>query len=350
VVIEKTRSLAVAAGEASTRGAYVLLDGAEEEGSAQAKRLVREARVLVNTWPNTTVIVAGRPLPELADDRERVQMPMLTEEESRVLIEGVLGAKLTAATTHRWPESVREAIRRPLFAVLVAVDLRARGSYNPRSTGELLSGLVERALGSSADAGKDRRLLRAFAAATIDSGGSPVPREEAGTREEVTRMLDTGLISSKGDTVGFSLRILTEWFATQALEHEMVDTGEIASEPDRLERWRYPLAMAVGSFGRDRVGAVLRPIVEAAPAFASQLLEASVEKGVVSFRLEREGPPMSPEEFGERLREAMGSWVEGIGPLAPLVAPVREDGSLCPLRVTGSAERVSRRSWYRGED
>ena len=112
----------------------------------------------------------------------------------------------------------------------------------------------------------------------------------------------------------------------------------------------YPFVMAVGSFGHDRVGGLLRPIVTAAPAFASQLLEAGIEKGVVSFRLGHEGPPMPPEEFGERLREAMGSWVAGIGPLAPLVAPVRADGSLRTLGVSGSAERVSRRSWYSRED
>jgi hypothetical protein len=349
-VVEKTRSLGGSAGQAARRGAYVLVDGAEEEGGSLAKRLVREARVLAGTWQNTAVVVAGRPLPELADDRERVQMPGLSEAGSLALIEGVLGEKLAAATTHRWPESVREAIRRPLFAVLVANDLRARASYNPRSTGEMLSGLAERALGSSADAGRDRWLLRLFAAVTIDGGGAPVPREEAGTREEVARMLDTGLISRRGDAVSFSLRILAEWFATQALEHGMVDIGEIASDPARLERWRYPLAMAVGSFGHERVGALLRPIVTAAPAFASQLLEASIEKGVVSFRLGREGPPMAPKEFGERLRGAMGAWVEGIGPLAPLVAPVREDGSLRTLGVSGSAERVSRRSWYGREE
>ena len=348
MVVQKTRSLAETGGEARTRGAYVLVDGAEEEGAARAKRLVREARILAGTWPNTTVVIAGRPLPELAEDRERVQMPGLSEEGARALIEGILGEKLTAAATHAWPESVREAVRRPLFAVLVADDLRARASHNPRPAGELLSGLVERALGGSADAGEDRRLLRAFAAATIDGGGFPVPRQEAGTREEVARMLATGLVSRRGDAIGFSLRILAEWFATQALEHEMVGVGEIASDPARLERWRYPLAMAVGSFGHGRVGRLLRPIVESAPAFASQLLKEGVESGIVSFRLGREGPAMPPEEFGQRLRDAMGSWVDGIGPLAPLVAPLRDDGSLCTIGVSGSSGRVSRRSWYRG--
>lgn len=348
-VVEKTRSLAEGRGNATSRGAYVLLDGAEEEGRAKAKRLVKEARILVDTWPNTTVVVAGRPLPELAEDRERVEMPELTTAESGALIARILGYELSFDIAYRSPASVLESVRRPLFAVLLASDMRERASSEPRSTGQLLLGLVERAR-RRPGAGTDLNQLRAFAAASIDIGGAPVPWEEAGTREEVEELLASGLISRRGDGVAFSLRILEEWFGVEALEHGVVDAGEIAHDLARLELWRYPLAMAVSSFGYERVSALLRPVVESAPAFGSQILETGLEDGSVSFRLGRDGPTMSPEEFGRRLREAMGSWVRGIGPLAPLVAPVREDGTVNTLGVSGSSERVSLRSWYRGEE
>lgn len=119
-VAEKTRSLAEGRGDAVSRGAYVLLDGAEEEGPAVAERLVKDARILADTWQNTTVVVAGRPLPELAEDRERVEMPELAAEDSEALIERILGDHSRSGVANRWPESVLEAIRRPLFAVLLA--------------------------------------------------------------------------------------------------------------------------------------------------------------------------------------------------------------------------------------
>jgi len=227
--------------------------------------------------------------------------------------------------------------------------MRERASYVPRSAGQLLSGLVERALrrpGTLVDTGQ----LRAFAALSIEKGGAPVPMAEAGTSSEIEGLLATGLISRRGDTVAFSLRLLGEWFAVQAIEHGIVDVRDIASDLGRLERWRYPLAMAVSAFGYERVSVLLRPVVEAAPAFASQVLETGLESGFVSFRLGREGPPISPEEFGKRLRGAMDSWVRSIGPLAPIIAPVREDGTLTTLGVSGSNHRVSLRSWYRGEE
>lgn len=351
IVLEKTSSL----GNARERGAAVFVDGAEEEGPARAERLVRQARILARTWPNTTVVVAGRPLPELAEDRERVEVPRLTESEAHSLIGTITGEELVAATTYRWPESVKEAIGRPLFAVLVASDMRARGSWNPRSTGEMLTGLVERTLQRSGDT-IDIARLRELAATIMDRGGAPVPEADAGTSECVRSMLTTGLVVRRGGALAFPLRILAEWFATEALEHGLVAVRDLASDLARLEGWRYPLAMAVSRFGYARASAVLRPVVEVAPAFASQIVETGLERGYVSFRTGREGQPMSPEEFGRQLREAMTSWVKGIGPLASLIAPVREeapvreDGSLSTLGVSGSAERASQRSWYRGEE
>ncbi|MBA2442863.1 MAG: hypothetical protein M3494_01600 [Actinomycetota bacterium] len=347
VVLEKTASL----GDARVRGAAVFLDGAEEEGSARAGRLVKQARILASTWPNTTVVVAGRPLPELAEDRERVEAPQLTEDEAFLLIGAITGEEPKVATTHRWPESVKEAIRRPLFAVLVASDMRERGSWNPSSTGEMLTGLVERALRRSGNV-VDTARLRELAVAVMDRGGAPVPEGRGGNgreREGDARHV-TGLVVRRGNAVAFPLRILAEWFASEALEHGLAEVRDLASDLARLEGWRYPLAMAVGNFGYARASEVLRPVVEAAPAFASQIVETGLEREYVSFRMGRGGPPMSPEEFGRRLREAMNSWVKGMGPLAPLIAPVREDGSLSTLGVSGSAEQASQRFWYRGEE
>lgn len=343
VVLKKTSSL----GDASVQGATVFVDGSEEEGRAHAERLVKQARILAGTLPNTTVVIAGRPLPELAEDRERVEIPKLSSDEVTSIMESLTGEELRAMTTYHWPESVKEAIRRPLFAVLVACDMRERHSWNPRSTGEMLTGLVQRALRKSGDP-VDTLQLRELAVAVMERGGMPVPEAEAGTGESVRQMLRTGLVVRRGEALAFPLRILAEWFAAQALEHGMVDVRFLASDLARLEGWRYPLTMAVGSFGYRKVSEILRPIIEEAPAFASQIVETGIESGVVSFRLGREGPAMAPEVFGERLREAMRVWVQGAGPLASLIAPVREDGSLSTLGVSGSAEQVDRRAWYRG--
>ena len=70
-------------GDARKLGALVFIDGAEESGRAQAARLLTDARILAGTWPNTSMVIAGRPLPEFAEQDEIVQMPKLSAEETK---------------------------------------------------------------------------------------------------------------------------------------------------------------------------------------------------------------------------------------------------------------------------
>jgi len=281
-VVEKTAAL----GDARTRGAVVFLDGVDEVGRSRASRLVREARILVGTLPNTTVLVAGRPLPGLAHDHEQVEVPELTPEETLALIEGLTGRELHVAETHRWPESIAEAVRRPLFATLMAVDMRSRDFSNPRSIGELLAGLVDRALEGS---GEELELeqLRHLAVASTTASGGPVRAADVATTSETRRLLETGLIFERDGRIGFSLHILNEWFAAQALQTGLADTSEIVANPGSLERWRYPLAIAVGTFGYARVKEIIGPVAAAAPGFASQV----VGQGLARSTIRQDAPP-----------------------------------------------------------
>jgi hypothetical protein len=85
--------------------------------------------------------------------------------------------------------------------------------------------------------------------------------------------------------------------------------------------------------------------VSGASAFASQV----VEEGLVRRAFSDDAMASSPEEVAQQMRAAMSRWVEGIGPLAPLIAPVREDGSLSTLSLRIATGRVHDRSWHRGD-
>ena len=129
----------------------------------------------------------------------------------------------------------------------------------------------------------------------------------------------------------FSLQILSEWFAAQTLELGEVDAEGLASDFARLERWRYPLVMAVGNIGHERVMDIFGPVVRSAPAFASQIVDAAL---FAPHARAQDGTPH--EEVGEvarRFRSTMGAWVDGLGPLASFSAPVRGDGSLGTLAI-----------------
>lgn len=346
-VVERSSALP---GWPEERGATVFLDGLDEVDRAKARRLLDDAHYLPERWPNTTVVVAGRPMQELEEEKKRgeaFELPELTEGETEALIRRFSGDnRVLDALAYGWPSSVREAVRTPLFATLVGLDMRNRFGPGARSVGELLSHLVKRAL-RTADEAVELRELRDLAVAITDSGAGYVRSAEVGTVAQVQRLRRTGLVHEEGGAMRFSLQILSEWFAAQALELGEVDAEGLASDFARLERWRYPLVMAVGNFGHERVMSVFGPVVRSAPGFASQIVDAAL---YAPHARAQDGAPY--EEAGEvarRFRSTMGAWVEGLGPLAPFSAPVRGDGSLGTLAISGW-EGTGRYVWYAGPE
>lgn len=328
-MVRKTSSL----GNPREQGAIVFLDGTEEAGRAAAVRLLSDARILAETWPNTVVVIAGRPLPDFVGQEETCSVPELDSGEQVALIERISGREVTPNLTYYWPQSMKEAVKRPLFATLLALDLRTQDISNPRSTGELLSGLVERAFGRAGET-VDTGVLMRLAAACVDRGG-PVRATDVATTAEIVRLRQTGLVLERAGATSISLQILTEWFAARALESGLVDFRQLGSDFARLERWRYPLAIAVATFGYARVQEIFSTIAVAAPGFASQV----VSQALAYSTIRQEAPPTPPSHFAEQMRDTMASWVAGIGKLASLIAPVREDG---PLQTLGLGV-------YRGE-
>ena len=339
-VVRKTSFL----GNPREQGAAVFLDGTEEAGRAAAVRLLREARILAETWPNTVVVIAGRPLPDFVGQEETLSVPELDAGEQEGLIERISGREVAPNLAYYWPRSIKEAIKRPLFATLLALDLKTQDISNPRSTGELLSGLVERVFDRAGET-VDTGVLMRLATACVDRGG-PVRATDVAATAEIARLRQTGLVLERAGAASISLQILTEWFAAQALENELVDPRQLASEFARLERWRYPLAIAVATFGYARVQEILSPIAVSAPGFASQV----VSQALAYSTIRQEAPPTPPSHFAEQMRDTMASWVAGIGKMASLIAPVREDGSLETLGLGIYRGEVHDYSWYSGQE
>jgi hypothetical protein len=186
----------------------------------------------------------------------------------------------------------------------------------------------------------DTGVLMCLAAACVDRGG-PVRATDLSTTAEIVRLRQTGLVLERARATSISLQILTEWFAARALESGLVDFRQLASDFARLERWRYPLAIAVATFGCARVQEIFSPIAVAAPGFASQV----VSQALAYSTIRQEAPP---SHFAEQMRDTRASWVAGMGKLASLITPVREDGPLQTLGLGVYRVEVHDYSWYSG--
>ncbi len=333
-------------GDVRRQGAAVVVDGVDEAGDG-ADELLRECRILVTLWSHTTIVVTSRPLPAFAPDLckgERVDVRPLSEEEATALIQRLTGKE--HFRLFGWPTSIRDAVRLPLFAILLSLHLRNPHDLAPQSTGDLLAYLVERALGrTTADGSASNVLLQQLAVLSTDRAGAFVSSNEFATRDHIQQLLASRLVVERHGAVGFPLAILREWFAAYSLASGVPTPVDLVRDRTRLQLWRYPLIMFVSMFGYAQVFTVLEKLAERHPGYTSDV----VSEALSGWHISGEAGLYNPREWGLWIRAAMKAWVQGIGPLASCIAPVTENGRLRPLSIYGHGD-VLTMSWYHGTE
>lgn len=302
----------------------VFIDGMDETGTSNVVRLLEESRLLVQMgWP-ITIVIASRPIPDPTTAKESIKVPLLPQGTTEALVSRLAGRQIYGLS-RGLTQSVQDAIRRPLFAVLLGTYLREHNAQLPRSKEQLLSDLVERSLhplgGNILQA---KQLLERLAVASIDRGGVGVPFSEIAVWFERPLITESRLIVEEEGEVRFLLPVLTEWFAAQSLAAGEPSPESLAGDSQRLERWQYPLVLATAILASNRVSEILIPIVENQPAISSAIInEALANQG---YTLDM--PSLPVLNLGRQVRTAMQAWVAGLGELAPKIAPLLPDGTL----------------------
>lgn len=330
-------------GDPTKRGATVVVDDQLNTESASVWSLLDDARFLAEVWPQTTFAVLSRPLPDDKPPTEAVILPLLSNEETTQLVK-----RLSGHIAYDLPFSLREAIQRPLFAILLAIATRRQENATPQSTGELLGNLVRRALGHRmGDESPLQDVLERLSVAILARGG-PVPCVEVLSPVEVLPLAESGLIIHEWGTVRFALDILLEWFAAQAFSNGRVLPEQLLGDERLLERWFFGLAMFLAGCSHDDASSVLKPLACAHPTLACRIVIEALKNynQRALFEMDQTQPPPS-EECGRRLRETMQAWSDGLGPLARLLAPLDGHGQVLPVGVA-VGRSVYVRSWYRG--
>jgi hypothetical protein len=330
-------------GDPRQQGAAIVVDGADEPGVGVAADLLRQARELARTWPSTRILMTSRPVSTLAGAQETFVLHRLSPDEARDLVGRVWGLQITIGREAGWPDGLREAVQLPLFAVLLGASLRRTGGRMPGSRADLIRDLVEDAIGRVR--GDARPSLRRLARLSLERGGGPVPEAEVVLPSELDQVEETRLVVVRDHTLVFPLIVIAQWFGAESLVSGEPDISELVAHPENLESWRYPLAIVAGTYGHDQVSRVIGPLAAAHAGFASQV----VEEGLARWSNVEDVQPPAPEECGRRVRESTERWLEGIGPLAERVGPVRPSGELLPVGAHVSGHWLTT-GWYTGGD
>jgi hypothetical protein len=319
--------------ELADRGLDLVVDGLEEVGVQQAGDLVLDVRSLLRRWPKSRALVVHRPIALAVDEGQRLPVALLEEGEAIAVVARVAGRPIDAGTVHNWSASVRDAIRRPLFAL--AAGLALGGEHVFVSPIELIDRLARYAT-SRLDWTTSLPVLGRAAAASVDAGHHPVPVSEV-TRTAADRatLAGTTLVTLLPDgTFSWPVVLLAEWFAAQHLLSEPRLVERVVEDGSRLDRWRYALVLAAEIGGYDAVEPILSSLARRVPAMAGWVLEHA------GRRVTGTAPPPYPEsEWGRRFRTSMTALTDGLGPLASTIAPVR-DGQVLPLGISVTGQQV----------
>jgi hypothetical protein len=331
-------------GDPQAQGCIVAIEEADRS-KVDLADLIANSRELVSSLPNTSVLMTCRTLPVFPRVDERAPVPEMSEHATFALISRIVGRAIDPTVGWRWPYALRHAIRRPLFAILLAIYLSEHDGF-PAALTDLLANVVLAALRRvSATEASIGTALQSLAAATIDRQGGSVPTAEVIGGASQEDLLRSGLVTQAPGSLAFPLPILAEWFASRyLLRHRDIVKG-LVGDPARLLLWRYPLELAVADSDFEQSFELLAPVVSARPGFAAQILTDALG----SWRSEAT-PALPPAlECARRMRLAAEAWLESLRPLSEHLLPVGEGGVLLPLGVRINGEFVEY-AWYQGKD
>ena len=320
----------------------VIIDGLDEASANKRAPLACAARRLSIEWPAARILITSRPVSEfdLGFDEFFIDVPTLTRSQSLALMTKIAERPICKEEFWDLPESLQEAIGRPLFAILLAIRHRDR-HLAATPMGRLLSNLVVTSLGRVNAAYETAfPLLRKLGRLVIDNQGEPVPTADVTTYAEAAPLLRSRLVVERNGTIKFPLMILAEWFAGRDLEVGVPPVNVLVADSVRLGRWRVPLAMCISDTSEANVARILTPLAATRPAVAATALADAYSEWAVAEPASR---LPSWQKFGEGFRSAMAAWVRGLGTASQQIAPIHDDGTLrtIGIRMDGTSVTVS---------
>jgi hypothetical protein len=223
------------------RGVHAVVDGIDEVGHQVAGQLLTQARVLAETWPNTTVLLTSRPVSVLNEAAEHRTFPSLDDEQQAECVATGAGAEVAPWALHLLPEPVRATLGQPFFALLAGVWMRERAEA-PRAPIDLMVMLGERAMRGVRVAEEQ---LRGLAVQAVARDLAPVPPGEVLAGDLPDDLLASGMVVQRANGLAFVLPALAQWFAAQALLRGEITAAALLDAPEDLElgatrlQWRF---------------------------------------------------------------------------------------------------------------
>ena len=308
----------------SLQPTLVVIDGLDEIGVTRANALLAQFQAYAEANGKMTGIVTSRTLPGLGEVRRAVEMTTLDDAAAMKLIGTIARRQVTLPEAHSWSESVQDAARYPLFAVMIGSALRSPDDdFRVLQKSQLVQLLAEQALPASGhDAVTLDQLLQRLAVKALDTGRVSMSAISV-RRTDRALLRDSRLVNEHDGTVDFTLTIFREWYAARAIIEGAAALDDLSLLSDR---WIVPLAIAISSEDSEFEHELLCRLASSDPGLASLVLAETHNEW---RRDDGTGTsPTSGPKATQMVQRAMDAWKQGLGVLFRLTGPVTNDGSV----------------------
>jgi hypothetical protein len=334
-------------GEISSQGALIIIDNLDLLSDEVINQILFRSKIITNKLRNTTIIIAARQIKDT--EIKSFFIPELSKEESHNLVNRISKQQCSILTYERWILILKDAIKRPLIALILGNYLGKSETNQVQSTGDLLNWFVEEII-EQARSNTDtcRSAFKGLAKLSINNGGAISISEifSRPTRQDLKLLLNSRLIlENPSNFICFSLPVIADWFGSDALLDDPQIIQELINDSNKIKKWLNSLMIATARFSYKETQHLLTPIIEKYPVIAAKI----IKEGSTRFGNQNAPLPSDPAECGYQIRTAMNAWIKGIGSLASHTNLIRQDGKLCPVGVKIDGSRLSV-GWYIGAE
>ena len=334
----------------SVQKSLLIVDGLDEIGVTRANRVLDEAKVYGDANSKFATVLTSRTLPGLrcvGEEDWRFEMPTLDDEQSFRLMSRIAGRPVDSRASYGWSESIRHAAKRPLFAIMLGLELKRGPGFGFQRPIQLVKFLAQAALQDmEGDAGKNDELLQKLAVETITTGRRTRKCDVSFKQSDQMLLTNSRLVDEDGERIDFTLHIFREWYAARALIEGTVSVDDVLPAADR---WIVPFVLTVDSENQEVGNALMRKLASSDPGLASLVMTE-----VWNERHHDDTDNVllgSSIEMGRQLWDAMDAWRRGLGGLFQEIGPVDADGGTAPvgIRIEDSMDTITT-SWYMGSE
>lgn len=310
----------------------IFIDSLDDVDYELAKRIIEDIIKIETFNKYIEFIVSSRPNIAIDERCVKVLIKPLSLDESIDIIQLISDNRVSMGTIYGWDENLKETICNPFFSIIVGLYFTKRSEFYSVSKQALIKYLIQHSLSLYEENETLYSHLKQLSVKCIQMQQNKILLSELGNSVKLRDIIKTGLIQLEEDYISFSLPIIPQWLASEAIRDKEIDIDEIIKDDATIIRWRYPLMLLMGNISYEESTLYFSKIVNKYPSVASIIIRDNLNIEDISIL------PNS-ETCARMITDCMKEWVNSLGILAKYIAPFDGD-KLCTLGIIVNTPQI----------